>query len=396
MDNIITLIKDKLKEPRNLAIAAAVVGLVLGLIIGWGVWPVRWTDTTPETLREDLRVEYLRNAITTFSLTNDVSKAKTAFEELGTKAEDTMKYLVTNPGFLNQEIITRFNQAVTGTSTITLGDGSTAQVDLQTPSTAGTQIAPIVPGPAPKPEEKSGGLLYLGLVLLAILVIGGGLVYYFYFRNRVQPEGHALEDVPASPGGRVMPMRPAAQTAGGYVPAAVPARPKESVQPMAQPQAQMASPAVAAPVQPARTGYKPVAQFMTTYMFGDDLYDESFTFDAPNGEFLGECGVSISDIIGVGEPKKISAFEVWLFDKNDVQTVTKVVMSKHTFQDPASRQRLELKGEPVMADVGRQMVLETATLRLEAQVVDVVYGEMPLPEQSYFQRMTIELSVFNK
>jgi hypothetical protein len=30
----------------------------------------------------------------------------------------------------------------------------------------------------------------------------------------------------------------------------------------------------------------------------DDLYDESFTFDAPNGEFLGECGVSVSEIIG--------------------------------------------------------------------------------------------------
>ena len=49
---------------------------------------------------------------------------------------------------------------------------------------------------------------------------------------------------------------------------------------------------------------KPVAQFMTTYMLGDDMYDESFTFDAPNGEFLGECGVSSSDIIGVGEPKR--------------------------------------------------------------------------------------------
>ncbi len=43
---------------------------------------------------------------------------------------------------------------------------------------------------------------------------------------------------------------------------------------------------------------------MTTYMLGDDMYDESFTFDAPNGEFLGECGVSSSDTIGVGEPKK--------------------------------------------------------------------------------------------
>jgi hypothetical protein len=135
---------------------------------------------------------------------------------------------------------------------------------------------------------------------------------------------------------------------------------------------------------------------MTTYMFGDDLYDESFTFDSPNGEFLGECGVSISDIIGVGEPKKISAFEVWLFDKNDVQTVTKVLMSQHVYNEQNLRSRLEMKGEPVMAEPGRQFTLETASLRMEVKIVDTVYGEIPLPEKSYFQRSTLELSVIKK
>jgi hypothetical protein len=43
----------------------------------------------------------------------------------------------------------------------------------------------------------------------------------------------------------------------------------------------------------------------------------------------GECGVGISETIGVGDPKKVTAFEVWLFDKNDIQTVTKVLMSAH-------------------------------------------------------------------
>ena len=79
---------------------------------------------------------------------------------------------------------------------------------------------------------------------------------------------------------------------------------------------------------------------MTTYMAGDDLYDDSFSIDSPSGEFLGECGVGISDTIGVGDPKKVTAFEVWLFDKNDIQTVTKVLMSEHAFNDAAIRQRL--------------------------------------------------------
>ena len=48
---------------------------------------------------------------------------------------------------------------------------------------------------------------------------------------------------------------------------------------------------------------------MTTYMIGDDLYDDSFSIDSPSGEFLGECGVGISDTIGVGDPKKVTALK---------------------------------------------------------------------------------------
>lgn len=140
----------------------------------------------------------------------------------------------------------------------------------------------------------------------------------------------------------------------------------------------------------------PLAQFMTTYQIGNDLYDDSFSIDSPAGEFLGECGVGISDTIGVGEPKKVTAFEVWLFDKNDIQTVTKVLMSQHAFNDDATRQRLSAKGEPVFAEPGREMVLETATLRLQARVVDMSYGAGALPAESYFERMTLEMVAWPK
>ena len=91
----------------------------------------------------------------------------------------------------------------------------------------------------------------------------------------------------------------------------------------------------------------PMMQFMASYSVGDDLFDDSFSIDSPAGEFLGECGVGISETIGVGEPKKVTAFEVWLFDKNDIQTVTKVLMSAHAFTDVGIRQTLETKGELV-------------------------------------------------
>ncbi len=139
-----------------------------------------------------------------------------------------------------------------------------------------------------------------------------------------------------------------------------------------------------------------MAQFMASYKLGDDLFDDSFSIDSPSGEFLGECDVGISETIGVGDPKKVTAFEVWLFDKNDIQTVTKVLMSAHAYNDETVRQRLAAKGEPVLATPGAQLVLETATLQLVARVVDMNYGEGALPEESFFENVVLELATWTK
>jgi hypothetical protein len=141
---------------------------------------------------------------------------------------------------------------------------------------------------------------------------------------------------------------------------------------------------------------QPIAQFMTTYVLGDDLFDDSFSIDSPAGEFLGECGIGISETIGVGEPKKVTAFEVWLFDKNDIQTVTKVLMSKHAFNDVATFQRLQAKGEPFLVERSKQVILETAALQLVATPSDMEYGQGALPEDSYFERLTLEIAVWPK
>ncbi|MFZ6028779.1 MAG: hypothetical protein ACOYYS_13775 [Chloroflexota bacterium] len=143
-------------------------------------------------------------------------------------------------------------------------------------------------------------------------------------------------------------------------------------------------------------GEEPLAQFMATYRAGDDLFDDSFSIDSPQGEFMGECGVGISETIGVGDPKKVAAFEVWLFDKNDIQTVTKVLMSAHTFADEAARQRMAAKGEPSQAEIGGEVILETQALQLVARVVDMKYGEGALPPESFFDQFTIELAIWKR
>lgn len=138
----------------------------------------------------------------------------------------------------------------------------------------------------------------------------------------------------------------------------------------------------------------PMHQFVTTYVLGDNLFDDSFSIESASGEFLGECGVGISEAMGVGEPKRVAAFEVWLFDQNDIKTVTKVLMSGHAYYDEATRADLEKKGEPVLAEPGKEFALTTNNLKVICRVMDMGYGEGPLPEESFFDRLSIELSVW--
>lgn len=404
MENFLSTFKEKLKIPRNLAIFTGVIGLIIGLILAWGVFPVKWKDASAEHLRQDERVVYLRNAINAYTMTGREKEAQLAWNSLGSKALDTLEDLNETPGYLFTEQIQRFTTAVDVTAPIqpvTEDANKNVRDD-------GTVIG-LRPVDEIEPEKTKGkGLFWLGIGLLIFLVAGLYLVYRFFFKNKGVELPFKIK----------LPQRkPAPSPYASPRPAATPVKREPVVKQVVDnnPEEEMEKPTLnlsglfglgasaktqeseeASSAMPPQTAAKPVAQFMTTYMLGDDMYDESFTFDAPNGEFLGECGVSSSDIIGVGEPKKVSAFDIWLFDKNDIQTVTKVIMSKHAYQDPATRQRLEIRGEPIKADEGKQFVLETATLRLEAKLVNFRYGDLPLPQDSYFQRATMELAIYRK
>jgi hypothetical protein len=144
----------------------------------------------------------------------------------------------------------------------------------------------------------------------------------------------------------------------------------------------------------ASEGRPPIVQFMTTYLHGDDLYDDTFSIETATGQFLGETGVAIAETVDEKEGKKVTAFEVWLFDKNDIRTVTKVLMSEYAFHDDAIKAKLAPKGEAVLAQAGDTITLETATLRVKARLVDLSYGSGPFPPNSFFERITIELAAW--
>ena len=341
-------VRELAKNPLYVAIAAGVVGILIGwLVIGWGIWPVTYTDTDPSSLRSDFKQDYARMAVDSYIKNSDLALAQQRYAAMGKDAPTVLAEIKASGS--NPQEVDRFSLAVTGAIQPTTGTPLAGQT-----SVAGV-TQPAGPVTTPAPESGGNSTTLLIVLCLVLLVIGGALAYLLIFRGK-------------RPTGLPNPFR----------------------------QAQEMSKSA------ERTDYQsqgvetPIAQFMTTYKLGVDLYDDSFSIDSPTGEFLGECGVGISETVGVGDPKKVTAFEVWLFDKNDIQTVTKVLMSEFAFKDVGILQRLASKGEPVMIEPGKQILLETATLQLEARVVDVNYGSGALPSNSFFDRLTLELAVWPK
>ncbi len=335
-------VRELAKNPLYTAIAAGVVGLIFGwLIIGWLLWPVTYTNTDPSSLRADFKADYARMAVDSFARNNDVTLAQQRYAALGKDAESVLASITTSTN--SQEVQLFFAAAA----------GSTAPLPTVAPGLTPQATQAGVATPAPTAASNSTTLLIV--LCLVLLVIGAVLAYLLLFRGK-------------KPTGLPNPFK----------------------------QAQEMSKSAERTDFEAQGVETPIAQYMTTYKLGVDLYDDSFSIDSPTGEFLGECGVGISETVGVGDPKKVTAFEVWLFDKNDIQTVTKVLMSDYAFKDAGILQRLASKGEPVLVEPGKQILLETATLTLEARVVDMNYGNGALPNASFFDRLTLELAVWPK
>jgi len=93
MEAVIAIIKNLLQNVRTVLILGVVLGLILGLIIGWGIWPVEWTDATPEVLRADLQEDYLRMAMESYSRTGDQQTALRRWNDLGQAALPALQRL---------------------------------------------------------------------------------------------------------------------------------------------------------------------------------------------------------------------------------------------------------------------------------------------------------------
>jgi len=347
-------LRDKAQNSTITGIAGLVVGLIVGwFVIGWGLWPVEWTDAEPQHLRADLKEDYLRMVIDSHTLNQDQ-----------TKTLERWQVLEPGAGVVLTAIQERAGAPIEGLAELaSLIQGAPEEmapeeeVPLEESAPSEEEGQPVEETQLEEDGEEEGtpNTTILLVMCVVTIILGGALAAYFLIRpGRAKKGEFPIED-------------------------------EFDV-----------DEEITRSDFPEPEGTAPMSQFMTTYMLGDDLFDDSFSIDSPTGEFLGECGVGISESIGIGEPKKVTAFEIWLFDKNDIQTVTKVLMSKHAYSDDTLRTRLSAKGDPFLVEIGEETELETATLRLVTRVVDMSYGTGASPEDSHFDRVTLEFAVWQK
>jgi hypothetical protein len=140
----------------------------------------------------------------------------------------------------------------------------------------------------------------------------------------------------------------------------------------------------------------PIVQFMSTYLYGDNFYDDSFAIETEDGKFLGECGSGISETIGVGDEKKVTATEVWVFAQNDITTLTHILMTEHAYNDETLRAKLAPRGDAVLVTPDTVTTLETKTLRAQVKVIDMEYGSDGTIPNSFFKKLTVEIAVWEK
>jgi len=340
------------------------IGLILGLVWAWMVQPADYAGSAyPSELSEQYQKTYVQsvseayfatrdldaaaNRLATFSPQEKVELLAQTSDEYRAAGRDTEADMV---GDLSASLAQGEQWPAEDISAgLTAADASEAFAlkmgQVPQPDAAESQPQAAAPEAA---EDSSGGTNWGRILLIAVVVIAA-IVLILFLLTRIKPKRKAIEHVSKAEMEQV--------------------------------------------VLDDGSAMEPLRQWVGTYTTGQDSYDESFTIETDASDFLGECGMGILDGFASGSPKKVLAFDVWLFDKTDIRTISVPVMSKFAFEDDVLRGKLPPDSNPALATEGGVFDIETTALLVKAKIEEVSYGDGP-PEMSYFTTLKISLSAY--
>lgn len=381
------------------ALGTLVLGIVLGLVYGWMISPVEVQGGGPEIMGPGSQQAWVEMVADSYAVTGDAAAAQARMRplqesgEAGSFLSAALQEAQRTGNLAKEQRLQQLSQLLA--------------VEPTTPGEAGGETA--VP-----PEQAGTNWLALlgGCLLVGLVVVGVGAMAYRMRMSQgtARPRAKSRQRTPSSrQSATVGAPPPASRRSGSSEQAALQAPPatpstedgdEDALDKLFDDTADVVSEASevreldfgeeeAAPVQ-----YSPALdEFMTRYSYGDDNYDMSFAIETPQTEFLGECGVGVSETLNAGSPQQVTAFEIWLFDKDDIRTVTKVLLSDHAWNDEELRGKLAPKGELIHVQEGDTLDLETKSLRVRARVREVEYGPGEAgQENAFFEHLVVELT----
>jgi hypothetical protein len=336
-------------------VVAFVVGLLIGwFLFGWQIAPVQWSNATMQDLRAADQQMFLATQAEAYALTQDNRAAVERLQTLGTQQAVA-------------ELAGQVVQQAEATGDMVTADrvrAMAANLGLAIPA-----AAPDAAPPSAEPPQEGGSNLF---TVLGLLLLVGGIVLaaWLLLRGRAAQEDDAdvddfatevlIDEAPSAP--------PAARSA-----------------------APAGSAAGAAAAERGSAGQ----EFMAAFDQGDVSYDQSFDIEGSDGSYWGECGLTMSETVQ-GDPERVTALEVWLFDKSDIRTVTKVLMSDYAYGNQALREKLSSRGDAVLLAPDLGFVLDAQTLRLMGKIVAMEYDDSQAPARGAIRRLRVQLRVMRQ
>jgi hypothetical protein len=81
-----------------LLLLGLVAGVVLGVLYAWQINPVQWVDGQPQQLRVDLREDYMRMLLDSYTVNRDSDLATQRYRSLGEFAQQALLDVAEDPG----------------------------------------------------------------------------------------------------------------------------------------------------------------------------------------------------------------------------------------------------------------------------------------------------------